>query len=199
MAGSGVIGDVSETLIDALNATMAGLFPAPAPQAILHDLQGNISTNPATLAVFLYEITEDASTRNRPMQKVAAAGGMTLRKPKMTLILRYMIVPYAGDRLTEHRMLGRTMQALYEESILAGPDLRGSPAPQGLVGSADTLAVTLDPLNLEERTRVWYSIQRPYRLSLCYQIRVANIDPMQGTSVPPVRSRNLDPAVPVST
>ncbi len=198
MAGSGVISDVSQTLINALNAALGSLFPAPAPQAILHDLQGNISTNPATLAVLLYELTEDASTRNRPMQRAATPAQAMLRKPPMTLILRYMIVPFAGDRLTEQRMLGRAMQALYDNAILSGPDLQGSPAPGGLLGSADILAVTLDPLNVEERTRVWNAVQKPYRLSLCYQVRVANIDPTLDRAAPLVRSRNIDPAIPVS-
>lgn len=197
MAGSGVIGDVSQTLIAALDAALAALFPAPAPQAVLHDLQGVISTNPATLAVVLYEVAEDASSRNRPMQITPAPAGRILRKPPMTLILRYMIVPFAGDRLTEQRMLGRAMQTLHDTAIFAGPDLRGSPAPGGLVGSADILAATLAPLSLEERTRIWHAIQRPYRLSVCYQLRVANIDPTREAHAPLVRSRNLDPAVPV--
>jgi hypothetical protein len=198
MAGSGVISDVSQTLINALNNALGSLFPAPAPQAILHDLQGTISTNPATLAVLLYELTEDASTRNRPMQRTATPTQAVLHKPPMTLALRYMIVPFAGDRLTEQRMLGRAMQALYDNAILSGPDLRGSPAPGGLLGSADVLAVTLDPLNVEERTRVWNAIQKPYRLSLCYQVRVANIDPTLDRAAPLVRSRNIDPAIPVT-
>jgi hypothetical protein len=165
---------------------------------VLHDLQGPISTNPATLAVLLYELTEDASTRNRPMVRTTTPATTILRKPAMTLILRYMIVPYAGDRLTEQQMLGRAMQAIYENSIFSGPDLRGSPAPAGLVGSADILAATLDPLNVEERARVWYAIQKPYRLSICYQVRVANIDPTGDRAVSTVRSRNIDSAVAVS-
>ena len=198
MAGSGVISDVSQTLINALSTALGSLFPPPAPQAVLHDLQGTIATNPATLAVLLYELTEDASTRNRPMQRNATPAQAVLRKPPMTLILRYMIVPFAGDRLTEQRMLGRAMQVLYDNAILSGPDLRGSPAPGGLLGSADILAVTLDPLNVEERTRVWNAIQKPYRLSLCYQVRVADIDPTLDRAAPLVRSRNIDPAIPVT-
>jgi hypothetical protein len=195
MAGSGVIAEVSETLISALDAALRSLFPIQPPQVSLHDLQGNIPTNPGLLAVFLYEVTEDASTRNRPMQRVVAPGGTVLRKPPMTLILRYLIVPFAGDRMTEQRMLGQAMRTLYDNAIFSGPDLRGSPAPAGLVGSSDILATTLDPLTLEERTRVWHAVQRPYRLSISYQIRVANIDPTLSVRMPVVRSRNIDPAM----
>lgn len=197
MAASGVISEVSQTLINALDTAMGSLFPAPAPQAVLHDLQGNISTNPATLAVLLYEVNEDSTTRNRPTQVAQVPGGRVLRKPPMTLVLRYLIAPYAGDRATEQQMLGRTMQVLYDNSIFSGPDLRGTPAPGGLVGSADILSVTLDPLSVDERSRIWYAIQKPYRLSVCYQIRVANIDPSLERPTSLVRSRNIDPAVPV--
>lgn len=198
MASSVVISDVSQTLINAFNAALGSLFPPPAPQAILHDLVGTVATNPPTLAVLLYELTEDASTRNRPMSRSTSPANAVLRKPPITLILRYMIVPYAGDRLTEQQMIGRAMQAIYDNSVFSGPDLRGSPAPVGLVGSADTLAMTLNPLSLEERTRIWHAIQQPYRLSLCYQVRVANIDSSVERQAPIVRSRNIDPAVLVS-
>ncbi len=196
MASSGVISDVSQTLINALDNALSSLFPAPAPQAILHDLQGTISTNPATLAVMLYEVIEDATTRNRPFQRAQTPAGRVLRKPPITLILRYMIVPYAGDRLTEHQMLGRAMQTIYDNSIFSGPELRGAPAPVGLVGSADILAATLDPLAVDQRSRIWEALQEPYRLSVCYQVRVASIDSTSDAPVSLVRSRNFDPAIP---
>ncbi len=199
MAGPGVLADVSETMTNALDATLATLFPAPAPTAILHDLATPIPPNPATLAVVLYEVTEDASSRNKPMQRVRnLAGQHVLRKPPLTLILRYMIVPFAGDRLTEQRMLGAAMQTVYDTSVLAGPALQGTNAPEGLVGSDAALAITLDPLTLEERTRVFTAVQRPYRLSMSYQVRVANIDPSLETGFNLVRTRNIDPAVPVN-
>lgn len=194
----GVIADVSETLVTALTDALSVLVPAPAPKALLHDLQQAVSTNPATLAVFLYEVNEDASTRNRPMVRRTTMAGAELSKPPLTLLLKYLLVPFAGDVQTEQRMLGRTMQALYEHPIFSGPDLRGAAAPAGLVGSAEILATTLDPLTLDERSRIWHAIQRPYRLSLSYQLRVANVEPENRQAAQLVRSRNFDPAVPVN-
>lgn len=192
MAGSGVISEVSQTLVGALDAAMASLFPAPAPRAELHTLQGQIQENPATLAVLLYEVSEDPSTKNRPMQMIQNGVQRVKRKPPMTLILRYLIVPVAGDRQTEQQMLGRTMQLLYDNAVFAGTDLRGTAAPDGLVGSNDTLSVSLDPLNVDERSRIWFAIQQPYRLSVCYQVRVANVDPVLQDPVALVRNRNFD-------
>lgn len=197
MPDMGVIADVSETLVTALTDALSVLVPPPAPKEVLHDLQQSVSTNPATLAVFLYEVNEDPSTRNRPMVRRPMSAGVELSKPPLTLLLKYLLVPYAGDAQTEQRMLGRTMQALYEHPIFSGPDFRGTAAPAGLVGSAEILATTLDPLTLDERSRVWAAIQKPYRLSLSYQIRVANVEPDNRHAAALVRSRNFDPAVPV--
>lgn len=126
------------------------------------------------------------------MQMVQNGVQRVKRKPPMTLILRYLIVPVAGDRQTEQQMLGRTMQLLCDNAIFAGPDLRGTPAPGGLVGSNDSLSVSLDPLNVDERSRIWFAIQQPYRLSVCYQVRVANVDPVLQDPVALVRYRNID-------
>lgn len=197
MAGFGVIADVSETIRDAVNTALSSLAPPPpAPQALIHNLQGAIPSNPPILTIFLYEITEDASTRNRPARRQNTPAGARLRKPPLTLLLRYLLTPFAGDPLTEHRMIGRALQALYEHPIFAGPDLRGDPAPDGLVGSADALKSTLAPLTLEDRTRVWHSVQKPYRLSVTYEVRVANIDPEEELARPYARSRRLERMAP---
>lgn len=192
MPGFGVIADVSETLRDAIDEALSTLTPLPAPQAVVHNLQTLPPTNPPTLTIFLYEITEDVSTRNRPMRREETPAGVQLRKPPMTLLLRYLLTPFAGDVLTEQRMMGRTLQALYEHPIFSGPDLRGDAAPAGLVGSPDALKTTFAQLSLEGRTRVWHAIQRAYRLSVSYDVRVVNIEPEQFTSSAPVRSRRID-------
>jgi len=195
MASFGVISDVSATLVDALT-TALGTLPS-APTAELHNLQGTIATAPPKLAVCLYEILEDVTSRNLPMQRIPQPAGLRLAKPPMALTLKYLLTPFAPQPEDEQRILGRAMQALYEDAIFSGPDLRGAAAPDGLVGSADILAVSLDPLSLEERARIFASIQQPYRLSLSYQVRVANVHPERDRVAELARTRNFDPAVPV--
>jgi hypothetical protein len=195
MADFGVISEVSATLVDALTAALSTLSGPPIAE--LHNLQGTIATTPPKLAVCLYEILEDVTSRNQPMQRIPQPAGLRLAKPPMVLSLKYLLTPFAATPEDEQQILGRAMQALYEDAIFSGPDLRGTPAPAGLVGSADVLAVTLDPLTLEERSRVFHAIQQPYRLSLSYQIRVANVHPRQDRLAELARSRSFDPAVPV--
>jgi hypothetical protein len=175
-----------------LTNAMSTLTAAPAPVAKVHDLVGVIPTSPPLLTLFLYEVSEDPSMRNRPRIREAAGSGYQLRKPPMALILRYLLTAWGGDRITEERMLGRVMHVLYDEAILSGPTLIGS-----LAGLDEPIHMTLAPLSLEERARVWWSIQKPYRLSLNYEMRVANLDSESTIAAGSVTRREINPALPL--
>jgi hypothetical protein len=156
----------------------------------ISDLQGNISTNPARMTLFLFETVEDPSARNRPKVRVTpplpAATALYFKKPPMALLLRYMLTPWSGDRLTDHKLIGRTLQILYDGAVLSGAQLQG-----GLAGTDQALKVTLSPLTLEERARVWYAIEKPYRLSISYEVRVVNLDAEVVNTIQPVNRRSL--------
>jgi Pvc16 N-terminal domain len=190
MADFGVIGDVSSILETTLTRAFATLQPGP-PVAMVHDLSGTVPTTPPTLTITLYEVVEDGSARNRPPTVQTTPTGPGLRKPPMALLLRYLLTPWGGDPITEQRMAGRALQVLYQDAILGGPRLQGD-----LQGSADALKVTLAPLSLEERARVWYAIQKPYRLSLNYEVRVVKLDVARIVPAGFVQSRTLDWAMP---
>lgn len=192
MSDFGVIADVSLTLQSVLTNALSVLQPPPAPVAVVHDLQGNIPTNPARLTIFLYEVVEDPSARNRPRVQGVVPPDVTLQKPPMALILRYMLTPWSGDRFTDHRILGRAMQVLYDGAIISGPQLQGTT----LAGTDEAIKVTLQLITLEDRARVWYSVQKPYRLSVNYEVRLVNLDPISLKSIKQVRDRSLDLATP---
>jgi hypothetical protein len=193
-----VIADVSATLQTVLTAAYQPLDPAAPPVAQISDLQGVIATDPARVTIFLFETVEDSSSKNRPRVRVAPPPPpppplprLYSQKPPMALLLRYMMTPWSGDRLTDHRLLGRTLQVLYDEAIISGPQLQG-----GLAGTDQALKVTLAPITLDERARVWFAIQKPYRLSITYEVRVVNLDALTIDIAAPVserRSRYLGP------
>jgi hypothetical protein len=185
-----VIADVSSTLQTVLTDAYVSLDPASPPVAEISDLQGNISTNPARMTLFLFETVEDPSAKNRAKIRVTLpppGNGFAVRKPPMALLLRYMLTPWSGDRLTDHKLLGRTLQVLYDGAILSGTQLQG-----GLTGTDQALKVTLSPLTIEERARVWYAIEKPYRISLTYEVRVVNLDSEVNQPVVPVSQRVVD-------
>lgn len=188
-----VIADVSATLASVLTAAYAPLDPAAPPVAEISDLQGIIPTNPARVTIFLFEAVEDPSAKNRarsrfqppPPPPPPPPNKIYLRKPPMALLLRYMMTPWSGDRATDHQLLGRTLQVLYDNAILSGPQLQGA----SLTGTDAALKVTLSPLTLEERARVWYAIEKPYRLSITYEVRVVNLDAITAETVVPVNQQ----------
>ena len=187
MADFNVIADVSRTLQNVLTDSLSVLLPAPPPIAQVHDLQGTISQSPPTLTLFLFDVAEDPSARNRSrLREVVPPNNLAIRKPPLALMLRYLLTPWSGDRFTDHQMLGRVMQTLYDGAIISGPQLAG-----GLAGSDQALKITPATLTLDERSRVWFSVQRPYRLSVAYEVRVANLDSDVTDSQRPVGSRRL--------
>lgn len=185
-----VIGDVSETLRFVLDAGLSSLVPPPTVE--VHDLQGTIPTAPAHVTVCLYDVVEDPSAKNRPRRKVSGpAGTFRIEKAPMALLLRYMVTPWSGTRAADHQILGRVMQILYDGAIIHGQALQG-----GLAGSSDALKVTMAPIPLQERFWLWQAVQASYRISVTYEVRVVNLDAVEGQLVTPVAGRELDYLVP---
>jgi hypothetical protein len=186
-----VIGDVSRTLEAFLTAQLT-VLPGP-PIAQLHDLAVPPGSSPPVLTLFLYDVVEDGSARNSPPVRtpvqVAGHQRVTVAKPSMMLILRYMLTAWAADRVSEHRMIGRAIQALYDHATLSGPQLVGT-----LANTPEALRLTLAPISLEERAHVWDAISQPYRLSVNYEVRVVRIDPELAASTPAVTEQIVQPA-----
>jgi hypothetical protein len=185
-----VIADVSSIIKDTLTEALAVLnTDLQQVQVVLHDLLEKPASGSPTLTIFLYEIAEDAASRNRPHTRstpAAADAPVGVRKPPMALLLRYLITAWGDDPITQHRMLGRAVQALYDDAILDGTRLTGS-----LAGSTDALHVTLTPLTLDQKSYVWFALQKPFRLSLNYEVRVVNLESTVEVPARPVLSRSL--------
>jgi hypothetical protein len=129
------------------------------------DLRDNDSVR---LSIYLYRIIENASTKNQfPVQ----GNGARLRKAPLTLDLLYLVTPLVGSPREQQIVLGKVMQVLYDRAILQGPDLAGL-----LRNSGEEIRIILNPVTLEETTRVWQALEMSYRLSVCYMARVAMVD-----------------------
>jgi hypothetical protein len=139
------------------------------------------------LTIFLFEVVEDPNSRNNARVREPTPPSLKVRKPPMALLLRYLMTPWGGNEPTKQRILGKTMQFFYDNPILSGLDLQGV-----LAGTDEQLKVTLSPLSLEERTRVWNAAQKPYHLSVSYEVRVINLDSAEGVEVTPVTRRTAD-------
>jgi len=190
MGDFGVVADVSSIIRDRLNSALVGLTPPPSPVAELNDLSEQVQVTGPKLTIFLYEIAEDPTSRNRPPVRSLPPNPPTTRKPPMALLLRYLITPWGADPETQHRMIGKALQVFYDDAIWQGEELSGS-----LAGTTDALQFTLTPLTLDQKSWIWYAIQKPYRLSLNYEVRVVNLDSLDVTDQRLVRSRTINGAV----
>jgi uncharacterized protein DUF4255 len=186
MADYPVIGDVSETLRSVIDAGLASLMPPPTVE--VHDLQGAIATSPAHVTICLYDVVEDPSAKNRPRRTSPGPfGSFRIDKAPMALLLRYLVTPWSGTRAADHQILGRVMQILYDGAIIHGLALQG-----GLAGTSEALKITMSPIPLQERVWLWQAVQKAYRISVTYEVRVVNLDAVEAQLVRPVAARDLN-------
>jgi len=118
------------------------------------------------LSLWLYQVTENEFLKNQPLN--AGGGHTTIRDPPLVLNLFFLITPFAPSREFDLLLLGSTMQTLYDSPIV----LLRTPAEEVF----EDLRIVLCRLTLEELTRIWEALREPYRLSVCYQVRVTHID-----------------------
>ena len=175
------ISDASLTLQGVLENGLNGLEGSPKVKV------DNLMTKPTApvVTLFLYEVLEDPSARNRPRSRVPVGPRFQIRKPNLSLLLRYLVTPWIDNLnapFSDQLIIGRLSQVLYEKAIITKPDLKGA----SLEHPNEALKVTLAPISLEDRTRIWNSLQLPYRLSLTFEMRVVNIEPEHFTEVSPV-------------
>jgi hypothetical protein len=186
MAGFPALGDASRTLQKLIENGMAALGGTP-PTVELNDLSGNIGSQPARVTIFLYEIAEDPTVRNLPMSRETVGGVEVLRRPPLPMVLRYLITAWVQDPATQHTILGRVAQVLTDHAIVSGVDLQGS-----LQANNEALRLRLLALEMEDRTRVWHAVQKPYRLSLYCEVRVVRVQSDEVKGAPPVTSTRTD-------
>lgn len=128
---------------------------------------------PATVArqmsLWLYQVMPNEFLRNAPAVRARADGDDTAAFfPPLALNLLYLLTPSTGDDLGDQLVLGRALQIFHDQSILTMASTQDA-------GSADELHVSLAPRTIEELAKVWEAMQQPYRLSVCYEVRVARI------------------------
>jgi hypothetical protein len=171
-----VIGDVDDTLRELLWSRMQDdsdiLSIIGTEQQISFEPPFKIvqDAEPAqdSLSVFLYRISENGDMKNRPLQR---AGAGLLRYPPLPLNLFYLLTPLTKSAENDHMLLSKAMHILYDNAIVKGSELQG-----GLADAAEELRIILNPMTLEDSGKLWSAFMRPFRLSVCYEVKVVYID-----------------------
>jgi hypothetical protein len=118
------------------------------------------------LSLWLYHITENEHVKNQPLQR--GNGHNTSQFPPLALNFFYLITPFGPSGEADQLILGKTMEVLYDNATILVDNVDNQ--------VAEELRVIFCRLSLEELTRIWEALREPYRLSVCYLIRVTRID-----------------------
>jgi hypothetical protein len=127
------------------------------------------NNNQGGLSIWLYHITRDPELLNMPPRRI---GPDTWEQRPLPLRLHYLMTPVANggesssnDPGLEQSIIGKVLQTLHDTPTLQGALLRGD-----LAGSGSSLAVRLEPMGLEEITRVWDALESSYQLCVSYEV-----------------------------
>ncbi|HST22178.1 MAG TPA: DUF4255 domain-containing protein [Blastocatellia bacterium] len=168
MSNSTAIGDVTKSLSDLLIREQTSPDLLERFEVSMLSPADEIIDDKKKINLYLFRIEENPFARNQDWQPV---GSDILRKTPLSLNLFYVVTPYAKTQEDGHRVLGEAMRILYDNAIIE-PLLLQEP----LRNTAEALKLDLCSFNLEDLTRIWNAFNKPYQLSVCYQVRIVFID-----------------------
>src|SRR5262245_29130569 len=141
--------------------------------------------------LYLYRVMESAFTNNRSWPGDRATPPSD--KPALGLQLFYLLTPLGtkptpdSDGDDAHIMLGLAMRTLHENPVLNNVHLTTFEAdaelPDFLLNSYEQIKMMLLPTSIEDLSKIWATINQPYRLSVAYEVSLVEITP---TPPPPV-------------
>ncbi len=158
---------------------------------------GNALPNAAGANLYLYRVLESPFTKNQDWRGDRVTPPAT--RPALGLQLFYLITPLsatpednnadAGD--DAHLILGLVMLALQENPILNDVHLpaltvNGRPVPafdadtalpDFIRNSYEQVKVMLLPTSVDELSKIWATINQPYRLSVAYEVSLVELTP----------------------
>lgn len=129
--------------------------------------------NDQGLSLWLYRITRDEDRLNDPPVRITAS---LFHDPPLPLRLHYLCTPVvdqatANNAEIEQRILGKVLQTFYGHPVFRGTDLAGD-----FSGTGAELRSRLEPMSLEDITRIWNALEQPYQLSVSYEVTLVNVD-----------------------
>lgn len=186
-----VINAVGTTLKDVLWLEMradVGISSLIAEDRIVfdnpHSLVGDATPTLNKLSIFLYRILENSDMRNRDAE--SRNNGSIPHQP-LFLNLFYLITPLANSAENNHFLLGKLMQIFHDRCILKGALLKGI-----LENTDKELRIIFHPISIEDMTKLWSGLMRPYHLSIVYEVKVVTIDSERYIETEPVLRKRLE-------
>jgi hypothetical protein len=147
------------------------------------------------LSVWLYRVTRDESTLNRPPERISPT---RTRPAPLPVRLHYLVAPITGSTAvdapeTEQVILGKALQALNDHPTLSGVDLKDD-----FEGTRTTITSRFEALTIDQLARIWDALATSYRTSVSYEVTVVDIEaPTRDEIGPPVRVPITEPLLSV--
>ncbi len=188
------IAAVTSTLRNLLASALAG--DADLSDTIVTaqplDRARDASATANQLNLFLYMISPSAAWRNQDMPGRTRPGEVA--SPPLALNLFYLISAYGRDNDAQQPfsqlLLGQAMSALYDHPLLGHDEIASALPGNDLGDQPERVRITLQPLSIEEISKLWAGFQMQYRLSVAYEAAVVLIDPSTPVRAgPPVLAR----------
>jgi hypothetical protein len=124
--------------------------------------------NDHRLSLWLYQVQQNEFLRNPPPIRIAG-DDTHVQYPPLAINLFYLLTPSTNSVEGDQLVLGRSMQIFHDNAILL---LESAEEP----GRGEELRIMMSQRDLRELAEVWEALQQPYRLSVCYEVRVPRID-----------------------
>jgi hypothetical protein len=183
---STIVSDPADT--DLTDTTVTILPPDKA--------RGNGNAN--QLNLFLYQILPNPAWRNMNIPSQVATG--ETGNPPLALTLHYLLTAFGKDNDTTlpfgHHLLAKAMSILYDHALLGPDEIRAATSAtfpgSDLDKQIERVRITLQPMSLEEISKLWTGLVTQYRLSVGYEVSVMLIDSTQAKKTPlPVLTRGV--------
>jgi hypothetical protein len=149
---------------------------------------GNALPNVNGANLYLYRVVESPFTKNQDWRGNRDTPPSS--RPVLGLQLSYLVTPLSvspdaiGSVDNTHLSLGIVMLALHENPILNDvhlPAIAPVPAvdadtlPEYVRNSYEQVKITLLPTSVDEISRIWATLNQPYRLSVAYEVSLVEL------------------------
>lgn len=143
--------------------------------------------------LFLYQAQIDAAWRNQDIPGKVKPG--ETGRPPLPLTLFYLLTAYHDDKddVQAQKLLGRAMRILHDHPLLGSTEIKDALPLSNLHEQIERVRITLQPLPIDEVSKLWAAFQTPYRTSVAYQVSVVLIESRRSAKAPlPVLRRGED-------
>ena len=133
------------------------------------------------LNLFLFQLLPNVALRNLDVPARSAPG---IPAPLgVALDLYYLISAYGAQNseIASHRLLGRAVALLGDGNLI--PNVRFALQQNAVLQDSgqqlEQIRIVPHPLSIDDMSKLWTMFQSDYRLSVCYRVTVAVIDPLR--------------------